>query len=134
MAEEVVLPKTEVHRIITEVLHMRKTANTWFIHHNNEPSRTSFAVRKFLVQHNIRTHPHPPHSLDLAPCDFFLFRKLKTHLRGYHFGTDENVEAAATRALNNISSEDFLPCFGERHQRWNRCIRSQGAYFKGDKL
>ena len=25
---------------------------------------------------------HPPYSPDLAPCDFFLFPKLKTHLEG----------------------------------------------------
>jgi len=135
MAEEVGLPKTDVHRIITEDLHMRKIANTWFLHHNNAPSRTSFAVREFLVQHNITTLPHPPYSLDyLAPCDFFLFLKHKTHLKGHHFGTVENVQAAATRALNNISSEDFLHCYEEWQQRWNRCIRSQGAYFEGFKL
>jgi len=134
MAEEVGLPKTDVHRIITEDLHMRKIANTWFLHHNNAPSHTSFAVREFLVQHNITTLPHPPYSLDLAPCDFFLFPKLKTHLKGHNFGTVENVQAAATRALNNISSEDFVHCYEEWQQRWNRCVRSQGAYFEGDKL
>jgi hypothetical protein len=78
--------------------------------------------------------PHPPYSPDLAPCDFFLFPKLKTHLKGPNFGTVENVQAAATRALNKISSEDFLHCYEEWQQRWNRCIRSQGAYFEGDKL
>jgi len=38
------------------------------------------------------------------------------------------------RVLNNISSEDFLHCYEEWQQRWSRCILSQGAYFKGDKL
>jgi len=51
-----------------------------------------------------------------------------------HFWTVENVEAAATRVLKNISSEDFLHCYEEWQQRWIRCIRSQGAYFEGDKL
>jgi len=36
--------------------------------------------------------------------------------------------------LNNISSEDFLHCYEEWQQRWNRCVQSQGAYFEGDKL
>jgi len=82
-------------------------ANTWFLQHDNAPSHTSFAVREFLAQHNITMHPHPPYSPDLAPGDLFFFPKLKTHLKGHHFGTVENVQAAATRALNNISSEDF---------------------------
>jgi len=134
MAEEIGLTKTDVHRIIMEDLHMRKIANTWFLHHDNAPRHTSFAVREFLAQHNITTLPHPPYSPDLAPCDFFLFPKLNPHLKGHHFGTIENLQAAATRALNSISSEDFFHCYEEWQQRWNRCIRTQGAYFEGDKL
>jgi len=91
-------------------------------------------VWEFLSQNNITTLHHLPYSPYLALCDFFLFPKLKTHLRGYNFGTVENVQAAATRTLNNISSEDFLHCYKEWQQRWNRCIRSQGAYFEEDKL
>ena len=53
-------------------------------------------------QEVIHALPHPPYSPDLAPCDFFLFPKLKTNLKGHHFVTVENVQAAATKALNNI--------------------------------
>jgi hypothetical protein len=91
-------------------------------------------VREFLAQNKITALSHPPYNPDLAPCDFFLFPKFKTHLKGHHFETTENVQTAATRVLNNISSEDFLHCYEEWQQRWNRCIRSQGAYFEGDKL
>jgi len=91
-------------------------------------------VWEFLAQNNITMLPHPRYSPDLAFCDFFLLPKLKTHLKGDHFGTAENVQATVTRALNNISSEDFLHCNEEWQQRWNHCIRSQGAYFEGDKL
>jgi transposase len=91
-------------------------------------------LREFLAQNKITTLPHPPYSPDLAPSDFFLFPKLKTNLKEHHFGTVENVQAAATRALYNISSGDFLRCYEEWHQRWNRCIRSQKAFFEGEKL
>jgi len=106
----------------------------WFLHHNNAPTHTSFTVREFLAQHNITLLPHPPYSPDLALFDFFLFSKLKTHLKGHNFRTVENVQAAAMRALNNISSEDSLHYYEEWQQRWNRSIWSQGAYFEGDKL
>jgi hypothetical protein len=110
MAEEVGLPKMDVHRIITEDLYMRKIADTWILHHDNAPSHTSITVREFLAQNKITTLPHPPYSPDLAPCDFFLFPKLNTHLKGDHFGAVENIQAAATRALNSISIEDFQHC------------------------
>jgi hypothetical protein len=41
----------------------------------------------------------------------FYSAKLKLHLKGLHFGTAENVQAAATRVLKNISSEGFLHCY-----------------------
>jgi len=91
-------------------------------------------VWEVLAQINITTLPHPPYSPDLATCDFSLFPQLKTHLKGHHFGTAENIQAASMRALNNISNEDFLHCYEEWQQRWNRCIPSQGAYFEGNKL
>jgi len=65
---------------------------------------------------------------------FLFIPKAQTPPQGHHFGTVENVQAAATRALNNISSEDFLHCYEERQQHWNHCIRSQLAYFEGAKL
>jgi hypothetical protein len=42
-AEEVGLPKTDVHQIITEDLHE-------ILHHDNAPSHTSIAVMEFLAQ------------------------------------------------------------------------------------
>jgi len=82
----------------------------------------------------ITTLPHLPYSPDLAPCDFFIIPKLKTDFKGHNFETLENVQAAATKALNNISSEDFLHCYEEWQKCWNHCIRSQGAYFEWNKL
>jgi len=127
IAEEVGLPKTDVHRIITEHLHMRKICAKLV------PKNLS-DVWEFLAQKNITTLPHPPYSHDVAPCDFFIIPKLKNDLKGHNFGTVENVQAAATKALNNISSEDFLHCYEEWQKRWNHCIRSHGAYFEGNKL
>jgi len=123
IVEDVGLPKTDVHRIITEDLHMRKICVKLVSKNLSDVCHTSIAVREFWAQNNVTTLPFPPYSPDLAPCDFFLFYKLKTHLKGHHFGTVENIQAVATRALNNISSEDFLHCYEEWQQRWNRCIR-----------
>jgi transposase len=44
---------------------------------DNAPAHTALSIRKFLVKKNISTLPHPPYSPDLAPCDFYLFPKLK---------------------------------------------------------
>jgi hypothetical protein len=40
---------------------------------------------------------HLPHSLDLAPCDFFLFPKMKLKLKGRRFDTTEEIQAESQR-------------------------------------
>jgi len=35
--------------------------------------------------------PLPPYSPDLAPCDFFLFPKMKLKLKGRRFDTTEEI-------------------------------------------
>jgi hypothetical protein len=38
-----------------------------------------------LAKHRIPVVLHPPYSPDLAPCDFFLFPRLKSILKGKQF-------------------------------------------------
>lgn len=45
--------------------------------HDNVPSHTSELVKQFLKSEKVTILPQPPYSPDLAPCDFFLFSKLK---------------------------------------------------------
>jgi hypothetical protein len=42
--------------------------------------------------------PHPPYSPDLAPCDFFLFTKLKLKLKGRQVDTIEEIQAESQSA------------------------------------
>ncbi|MGP1933132.1 MAG: hypothetical protein ACTS8P_00125, partial [Arsenophonus sp. NC-XBC3-MAG3] len=42
-------------------------------------------VKTFLAKHNIPVLDHPPNSSDLAPCDFYLFPKVKSALKEQDF-------------------------------------------------
>jgi hypothetical protein len=44
--------------------------------------------------------PYPPYSPDLAPCEFFLFPKVKLKLKGRRFDTIEEIQAESQRALD----------------------------------
>ena len=50
--------------------------------HDNAPAHTSAIVTAFLKKEKVTVLPHPPYSPDLAPCDFFLFLKLKAFRAG----------------------------------------------------
>jgi hypothetical protein len=48
-------------------------------------------TNEFLVKRNILSLPHPPHSPDLAPCDFFLSPQLKKTMKGRRFSYLEEI-------------------------------------------
>jgi len=78
--------------------------------------------------------PQPPYSSDLAPCDFWLFPKLKRPLRGHRFDTIEEIRTESLRALKAIPKIDFNNCFENWKKRWHKCIVSGGEYFEGDEI
>ena len=102
----------------------------WVLHHDNAPAHTALSIQEFLEKKNIPVLPHPPYSPDLAPCDFYLFSKLKLKLKGHHFGTMENI----TDELRTLTENDFRYCYDRCKKRWNHCVTSQGSYFEGDNL
>jgi len=72
--------------------------------------------------------PHPPYSPDPAPCDFFLFLKLKLRMKGRRFDTIEEIQEESQWVLDTIPKRDFQAW----QKRWDRCIRAKGEYFEGD--
>lgn len=107
-------------------------SNNWLLHHDNAPAHSALKTREFLTKHSITLLPHPPYSTDLAPCDFFLFPKLKIPLKGKRFETISEIKANATKALKVFSEDACHECFSTWKHRWNRCVRSGGEYFEGD--
>jgi histone-lysine N-methyltransferase SETMAR len=51
------------------------------LHHDNAPSHTTVLTQQFLAKDNMDLIPHPPYSPDSAPCDFFIFLKIKLKLK-----------------------------------------------------
>ena len=70
---------------------------------------------------SIKTFPQPPYSPDLAPCDFWLFPKLRSCRY-------EPVEEAVTKVIDTLTQEDFQ----RLRERYNMCIAAGGDYFVGD--
>jgi hypothetical protein len=73
-----------------------------------------------------------PYSPDLAPCDFWLFSKLKMPLKERRFQTANAINENATRQLMAIPKKEFSDSFEKWMERWDKCVRSQEEYFEGD--
>ena len=84
-------------------------------------------VTDYLTKMGIKTVPHPPYSPDLAPCDFWLFPKL----RGCCYETVEKTKEAVTKVINTPTQEDFHGAFQKLLERY-KCIAAGGDYFEGD--
>ena len=65
----------------------------------------------------IKTVPQPPCSPDLAPCDFWLFPKLKEKLRGCRYETIEEMKEAVTKVIDTLTQEDFHEVFQKLLER-----------------
>ena len=75
----------------------------------------------------IKTISQPPYSPDLAPCDFWLFPKL----RGCHYETIEEMKEAVTKVIDTLTQEDFHGAF-QKLLEWYKSIGAGGHYFEGD--
>ncbi|UYV72059.1 hypothetical protein LAZ67_9001706 [Cordylochernes scorpioides] len=74
------------------------------------------------------------HKSDLAPCDFFLFGKLKKKLNGKKFQSIEEIKVESKKAMKAIPKTDYQRCFADWKKRWLKCIAANGDYFEGDNL
>ncbi|GFS52365.1 putative transposase [Trichonephila clavipes] len=83
---------------------------------------------------NILVCSQAPLFARLSPCDFFLFPKLKNHLKGHHFGALENIQTVVTDQLKAILISEFHQCNEEWKKLIQRCVASEGSYFEGDNV
>ena len=76
----------------------------------------------------IKTVRHSPYSPDLAPCDFWLFPKL----RGCCYETIEEIKEAVAKVIDTLTQVEFHGVFQKLLERYNKCIAARGDYFKGN--
>jgi hypothetical protein len=89
-------------------------------------------VQEELPKQQVTVLPHHPCSLDLAPCDFFFFPRLKEKPRGSRFLSAEEIVAATREAVWDLPANIFQQCFQQLYQRWQTCIAANGDYFEGE--
>ena len=88
----------------------------------------------FFVKHQTTQVTQPPYSPHLAPCDFWLFPKLKSPLKGKRFQTVAETQENTMGQLMVIPTKDFAKCCEQWKRHWENCVRSQGATLKGAEV
>jgi hypothetical protein len=82
--------------ILTDFLPLRPQIDgrRLVIHADNARPHTARQCRTFCEENRLRLAVHPPHSLDLAPSDFFPVGHIKHCLQGIIFPSREELLAA----------------------------------------
>jgi hypothetical protein len=79
-------------------------------------------MKQFLVDKCIPVLelPHPLHnSLYIAPCELYLFPKVKSVLKGTNFQSFDEVKSKMACMLNRVSADDLQHCL----EQWNICMQ-----------
>ena len=129
------------HQFLSDIRDSRKTGSLWGMMRGvggvKKPIHQSWLAKGLGLlcwrfkgvqeEMGINTVPHPHYSPELAPCDFWLFPKL----RGCHYETIEEMKEAVTKVIDTLTQEDFHVAFQKLLERY-KCIAARGDYFKGD--
>ena len=102
----------------------------FILHQDNVPVHVSRVVKQTMSHLYIEPLQHPPFSLDLAICDFFLFPTVKYHLPGRKFESREELGTAITGALRTVTHDGLQHVFFTWVERWDKCIKAKGSYFE----
>ncbi|UYV65378.1 hypothetical protein LAZ67_3004133 [Cordylochernes scorpioides] len=101
---------------------------------DKKSAKKALKISRFLLDHSTSVFPQPPYSPDLAPCDFFLFGKLRKKLKGQKFQSIEEIRVESKKAMKAIPKTDYQRCFADWKKRCLKCIAANGDYFEGDNL
>ena len=93
-------------------------------HHDNAPAHSSWIVRDVLREFWWELLQHPPYSPD--PSEFFLFPKLKEHLKGVYFNDINKAKQAAKTWLTKWSIDYFKNGIKGWKHRLEKCIDLDG--------
>jgi histone-lysine N-methyltransferase SETMAR len=69
---------------------------------------------------------HPLYSPDLTPSDFYLIPKLKLHLAGQRFSSNQEANAAEKGYFVDLTKNHYRDGIMALKHRWNKCISLKG--------
>jgi len=104
----------------------------WVLHQDNAQAHKALSVKTFLTKHKITVLEHPPYSPDLAPCDFFVFPKINSALKG----TSPYMQLRQKRRSSWISFQKTICSIAYNSGRfaWSGVGIGEGEYIEGDNI
>ena len=96
----------------------------------NALAHTSQVAMTTATECEFEILPHPPYCPGMAPSDFYLFPKLKSHLHGTQYGSNEGTIEAVNEYLGEQEKAFYFEGIRKLEQRWVKCIALKGDYIE----
>ena len=93
---------------------------------DNAPAHTSQVAMSAAIECGFEILSHPPYS----PSDFYLFPKLKSHLRCTQYGSNEGAIEAVNEYLGDQENAFYFEGTRKLEQRWAKCMALKGDYIE----
>ena len=98
------------------------------LQHENARPHVAKPVKTYLETLNWEVLPHPPHSPDIAPSDYYLFWSMAHGLADQQFRSSEDIEKWLDSLM--ASKDEHFYCNGIRAlpERWAIVVANDGQY------
>jgi hypothetical protein len=93
-----------------------------FLHYDKALAQSDSPVQEFLAKNNMRVIPHSTYTLDLVPCDIFLFLKLNMALKRRKFNDVTMIKVKSRDALFEFQTINF--------RKFRSVVRLLGSLYK----
>ena len=99
-------------------------------HHDNAPRHWASTTQETIDRRSMEVLGHPPYSPDLAPCDFFLFPKLKNILRGQQFDDFPDLQRVVQSMIASLGPSACKNCSIHGLKGVESAFHSKGSTLK----
>jgi len=119
----------KLHDAVKEKRQRMPTRGVWLLH-DSAPIHKSVIAQEAVRECGFVQLDHPAYCLDLAPSDYFLFRNLKSHLRGVHYPDDEVLKEAVKEWLDGQREDFYFSGINSLPEKCRKCIELSSYYIE----
>jgi len=97
--------------------------------HDNARPHVAKVVKKYLETLKWDVLPYPPYSLNIAPSDYWLFRRMQHDLASHRFTSFAEIENWLQNWIASKNESFFRDGIQKLPETWERVVGSDGQYF-----
>jgi histone-lysine N-methyltransferase SETMAR len=104
------------------------SSSKYYLHFDNAPAHRAGSTTRLIEESGFAVIPHPPYSPDLAPCDFYLFGKVKPMLKGIRAKSAREIIGKFKEILATITERERIEVMMNWMERLRNVAETGGEY------